>query len=288
MNRIPLKYAMMNGLPQFSLLLVLTGVIFGNVSCATGNAQGNPKVVSAPKLTAAQKARVGQRIWQNECAGTVEGLTTWNEGENFISLGIGHAIWYPENVEEGFIETFPMLMSYMRDRGVNIPAWMAPDQPCPWKSRAEFQKDFQSPRARELRAFLMQNISHQTDFIIARQQAAKNKILRAAPASERSLLNARWYALSATPEGTFALIDYSNFKGEGVSPNERYQGQGWGLLQVLREMKGAPKGKEAVAEFAEAAKRVLARRVKLSPPERGESRWTLGWNNRMDSYKRPL
>ncbi len=28
-------------------------------------------------------------------AGTVSGLTSWNEGEEFASLGIGHFIWYP-------------------------------------------------------------------------------------------------------------------------------------------------------------------------------------------------
>src|SRR6476661_2837441 len=47
-------------------------------------------------LSPAQLQRVGQRIWQNECAGTVEGLTSWNSSEDFASLGIGHFIWYPE------------------------------------------------------------------------------------------------------------------------------------------------------------------------------------------------
>ena len=26
--------------------------------------------------------------------GTISGLTSWNVGENFASLGIGHFIWY--------------------------------------------------------------------------------------------------------------------------------------------------------------------------------------------------
>lgn len=279
---------MMNGLNRYGLILGLVVAVTTSVSCSTGVAAGDQPAAATSQLSAAQKAKVGQRIWQNECAGTVDGLTTWNVGEDFISLGIGHAIWFPKNANERFTETFPMLMRYMRDRGVKFPAWLAPGQPCPWNSRTEFQRDFRSPRANELRAFLKATIPQQTDFIIARQQAAKGKILAAAPGNQRNVINARWNALTATPEGTFALIDYSNFKGEGVALDERYRGEGWGLLQVLQGMREIPQGRAAAAEFAESAKRVLARRVQLSPPDRGESRWTAGWNNRMDRYKLPL
>jgi len=39
-------------------------------------------------LTAAQLTRVGQKIWQNECAGSLAGLTSWNSGEDFASLAL--------------------------------------------------------------------------------------------------------------------------------------------------------------------------------------------------------
>ena len=45
---------------------------------------------------------------------------------------------------------------------------------------------------------------------------------------------------------------------------------------------------EVVMIRAEAAKRVLQRRVDNSPPARGEARWLAGWRNRCDSYKRSL
>jgi hypothetical protein len=90
-------------------------------------------------------------------------------------------------------------------------------------------------------------------------------------------------ALSTTPEGMFCLIDYVNFKGEGTNPKERYRGQGWGLMQVLEDMRGG-----TPTAFAEASKRVLSRRVANSPPERGEQRWLAGWHNRCEAYKRPL
>ena len=89
-------------------------------------------------------------------------------------------------------------------------------------------------------------------------------------------------------DGMYALIDYVNFKGEGTNPAEHYRGIGWGLRQVLEEMRSVSPGQPAAVEFAEAAKRVLQRRVDNSPPGRGEARWLAGWWNRCDSYKRNL
>ena len=82
--------------------------------------------------------------------------------------------------------------------------------------------------------------------------------------------------------GLYPLVDYVNFKGEGINPNERYNGEGWGLMQVLELMDEACEN--PIEEFAKRAKEVLQRRVDNSPLERGEERWTKGWNNRIDTY----
>ena len=55
-------------------------------------AQNRPGGVT---LNGAQRKSGGMKIWQNESGATVSGLTHWNEGEEFPSLGIGHFIWYP-------------------------------------------------------------------------------------------------------------------------------------------------------------------------------------------------
>src|SRR5205814_4282586 len=73
------------------------------------------------------------------------------------------------------------------------------------------------------------------------------------------------------------------FKGEGVLHTERYQGQGWGLLQVLEAMHGNSDS-GAPDEFARAARMVLTRRVQNSPVDRHESRWLTGWLRRVTSY----
>ena len=81
----------------------------------------------------------------------------------------------------------------------------------------------------------------------------------------------------------YALVDYVNFKGEGVLPSERYADRGWGLLQVLAGMRGE-NADGATREFVESAARVLAERVKNSPPERHEARWLPGWTSRVRGY----
>ncbi|MCB1211505.1 MAG: hypothetical protein KDK97_19430 [Verrucomicrobiales bacterium] len=249
----------------------------------TSGQTGTPP--AATRLTGEQLHRVGQRIWQNECGGTVAGLTSWNAGEDFASLGIGHFIWYPAGKRGPFEESFPPLLAHLRRSGVVLPEWLHIVGPCPWPSRSAFLADANGARQQQLRTLLSQTVAQQTDFIAARMRASLPKMLAAAPASQRAQVQNSFNALQATPEGTFCLIDYVNFKGEGVSPSERYNGQGWGLLQVLA---GMTADRTAAAAFAESAKRVLTNRVRNAPPSRGESRWLPGWLNRCEAYKRPL
>lgn len=239
------------------------------------------------QLSPAQLDRVGRRIWQNECGGTVAGLTSWNSGEDFASLGIGHFIWYPRGRSGPFAESFPPLMSYLEAHGIATPAWTR--GACPWPSKAAFEADRNGERQQELRALLSRTVRQQTEFIMARMEAALPKMLAEAPARERAWVRSAFESLKTTPEGTFCLIDYVNFKGEGTSASERYKGQGWGLLQVLQAMGESPESYTAWnVQFAAAARRVLSRRVANAPLERKEQRWLAGWHNRCDSYKRSL
>lgn len=266
-----------------ALLFLFSGLLLCSCLTATPPEPGASRN-TGPALSANQKQQIGKRIWQNECAGTIDGLTTWNDGENFPSLGIGHTIWFPAGANERFAETFPNLVLFMRDRGVRVPAWVVPPADCPWPDKATFQREFHSPRMKELRAWLAATIEVQTDYLIGRQQAALPKILAACQPATRKLVHDRFAALAASPEGLFCLIDYVNFKGEGIKAEERYNGQGWGLLQVLEEMRGQPRGMAAAREFGTAADRTLARRIQNSPPARGEARWQAGWHNRCMRY----
>ena len=242
---------------------------------------------AAVDLTAGQKSAIGKKIWQNECAGSVAGLTTWNAGEEFPSIGIGHFIWYPAGFKGRFEESWPEFAKFARQRGADLPS-VAFEAHSPWRTKGEFQADFKGPRLTALRTWLAAHVAMQTDFIIARSQAALPKILAAAPGSERDRIEANYRKVSTTSQGTYALIDYVNFKGEGVQASEKYKGAGWGLMQVLGGMKETSGGAAAATEFAASAKRILSRRIANSPPERGEKRWEQGWHSRCMTYARPL
>lgn len=231
----------------------------------------------AINVTPDEAAKIGQKIWQNECAGSVEGLVSWNSGEAFPSLGIGHFIWYPEGKRGPFEESFPRLVAFMEKRGVKVPHWLL--GPAPWQARAEMLRDTAGVKA--LRTLLAETVPLQTEFAVQRLEEALPKMLNEAPASEREVIRKRFQSVGSSPRGVFALVDYVNFKGEGVLETERYKGQGWGLLQVLEGMKGS---ENPVRDFSQSAKEVLARRVHNSPPERHEERWLAGWQARVGHY----
>lgn len=223
---------------------------------------------------------LGRRIWQNECAGSTEGLVSWNSGEDFPSLGIGHFIWFPAGVQAPFDESFPRFVAYARQRGVQVPSFFLGD--APWANKQAFLAD-RSGRADAMRRWLAGHVRLQTEFIVLRSREALGRMMSCS--SRPRDVQARYRALAATTQGMYCLVDYVNFKGEGTKASERYLGQGWGLLQVLEEMRGYPQGRAATAEFSRAAAAVLRRRVQNAPASRGESRWLQGWLNRCATYR---
>lgn len=269
--------------------LIFSRLMFWLLVWGTLGVAGGPFVcpaVAQARLSPAQIDRVGKRIWQNECGGTVAGLTSWNAGEDFASLGIGHFIWYPKGRSGPFEESFPPLLAFLQARGIGVPAWA--QGPCPWGSKAAFDADKNGARQKELRVLLSQTVRQQTEFIMDRMQRALPKMLAETPRGQRASVQMVFQSLAATPEGAFCLIDYVNFKGEGTSAKERYNGQGWGLLQVLQQTGISNHHTPLHVQFAAAAKNVLSRRVANAPAERKEQRWLAGWHNRCDGYARKL
>jgi hypothetical protein len=230
-------------------------------------------------LTDDQALGIGKRIWKNECNGTIQGLTTWNPGESFASLGIAHFIWYPAGQEGPFEESWPGMARYLVDRGYQVPQWMLGD--CPWRTREEFMDDFEGPRLVSLRNLLAHTLAEQARYAAMRLEGALPKMLRAAHPRKVKRVETNFRRIASQPLGYYALMDYVNFKGEGTNPAERYNGQGWGLMQVLEQMDTAA---PPMISFVQAADATLTRRVELAPADRNEQRWLRGWRNRLQTY----
>ncbi len=242
-------------------------------------------------LTKAQAHFIAEKVWMNETAGKDKYLIWWNDGEDFASLGIGHFIWFPEGHTERFREVFPMVVTFMQKEGVALPAWLTPETDLPWKSKNELlrAKEQNTPRYRELFRLLKSTFDVQAKFMAQRTVDALPQMLETlSDTKEKEVIKRRFYKMLYKADGTiderglYILIDYTNFKGEGTLESERYKGQGWGLLQVLEHMDENASNKYKA--FSDSAKAMLDRRIKNSPPARGEKRWRKGWFKRLDSY----
>ena len=240
----------------------------------------------ALKLEQESLQEIGLKVWQNECRGTLDGLISWNANEEFPSLGIGHFIWYPQGTPKKFEETFPTLIDFLseqlKDTERTIPAWIKSKKGFPWKTREAFLKDLRCKKVRQLRDLLSDTLDLQIAFLFERFNSAEAQLLPQLTESQKAHLE----TLKSTPKGGYALLDYINFKGTGLSPTERYRNEGWGLLQVLQNIPDETKDEALISAFATSAKKVLARRVRNAPTARNEEQWLNGWYKRIESYTR--
>lgn len=229
--------------------------------------------------------QIGGKIWHNEGNGKVKYMLWWNQGEEFASLGIGHFIWYPKGQKGPYNEIFPQFLKFAQKKQARLPFWLknSSEWYLPWNTREEFLQQKNDPAALALQSFLLETIPLQVEFMANRLHHALPKLIAAAPKAERVQIRRVFNLLASMPEGRYVLMDYVNFKGEGILKTERYQGQGWGLLQVLQNMKDVDET-NVLPAFVASAKAVLAQRVKNAPPQRKEQRWTAGWNKRLETY----
>ena len=265
-------------LPPATMILRLCGSLCW-LLCAAAFGQGGGS--GFPTLDATQLRWLGDQVYRNECNARPACLVAWNEGEDFPSLGIGHFIWYRQGQVAPFVETFPGLLTHLQQAGVQLPDWLAAGTDQPWTDRLHFLAEQDSARQRELRALLEQTRDLQTAYIVERFSRLQRD---SAIFADRPALAARLQHVAADriPYGLYALIDYVHFKGEGTSAAERYNGAGWGLVQVLEQMPAD--SKQPLDDFVASAKAVLSARVANAPLERNEQRWLAGWHHRVETY----
>lgn len=173
------------------------------------------------------------------------------------------------------------------DECSSLPIWLNNLQPfaAPWQSKQEFDEAQQTERMIALRQWLIDTAPEQARYIVASFSARWNKLQL--PAEQKAPLTELLQRLVQTSQGLFAVVDYHNFKGLGSNPRERYDGEGWGLVQVLTDISQQPDSADAtdlLARFSKATAERLERRVRNSPPERNEARWLEGWHARVADY----
>jgi hypothetical protein len=112
--------------------------------------------------------KIGSAIWYNEAGSRKDLLAFWSEHEPFPSLGIGHAIWFPEGAPAPYTEQFPLLCDFLEKNKVKLPGWLkvAKKTGAPWKTRQEFMQDVQ--KREQLITLLSSTIELQTRFMIER------------------------------------------------------------------------------------------------------------------------
>ena len=251
-----------------------------------GGAIVYPDDVTKPKLSQYELNVISEKIYQNETSGNPKNLMFWSKNETFPSIGIGHFIWYPQGQPKVFDETFPAMIDYYIAHNVEIPTWLkyARKTGAPWQTREIFERARGDKEFQQLKTLLINTKALQTEFFFDRLTASIPEIVQHVAPQDRDRIVNNYNALAATKGGWYPLIDYINFKGKGIKASERYNNQGWGLLQVLQNMKPVSKGPFALMEFSRSAREILERRVRNSPPAKNEQRWMRGWTNRTNGY----
>jgi hypothetical protein len=217
---------------------------------------------------------IGFKLFANECASKKEYLVWWSPKEDFPNFGIGHFIWLKAGSTLPFSEQFPELVAFYLEKREDVPELILRNKftGCPWQNKEEMDND---PRKPDMIEWLYSTMNVQAAFIIFKAMDSLKEIITQNPNVSSQLLE-----LSKTIAGRFAVVDYLNFKGTGLDPAERINGEGWGLLQVLERMKCSD-----TESFAVSAAEVLTRRVDNYNGERNDLAFLKGWLKRIEGYR---
>ncbi|MBX9578581.1 MAG: hypothetical protein K2W97_08940 [Chthoniobacterales bacterium] len=248
-----------------------------------------------------QLLSLGCRMWNNCAGGTVDGLTKWDGSDadhQFMYLGIAQNIWLPEGSSSMFQADWSTVAQRLQELGCKIKPWMLKD--CPWSSKEEFDADFNGKKMSWLRTHLSKEkfVRAQAFCIAERLQRAMDpsspgSLLTGLTADQSALVQENFdlVAHCSNPSGVYALIDYVNFKGEGrLGGTEEFNGQGWGLLQVLLNMKTPEEGANDATimnAFVEGAKVTLNNRIinhKIQDPNNNDAQYWDMWVAHLSDY----
>ena len=246
-------------------------------------------IATGVQASAKDMNAIGDRIFRNETNGDATKLLRWNTQGNFADLGIGHLVWYPANQRGSYTETFPSFLKYAQSKNVPLPNWLANrrSEGGPWANKATFEQAKDDKQMRELANFLEKTVGLQAAFMTDQLRRNMPSMAQTLPNQYRQADLDNFQIMEKTPGGMYPMLDYMVFQGTGASNSERYNGHGWGLLQVLLNMEKVQPGPNALAEFMRSAGDSITHRVAAAPADRHEARMLSVWQTRVRTYKVP-
>ncbi len=253
MKRILLTFAL------FFATLFFSGLIVVSHAQATSPDSDN-KLPKATDLSDDELLQIGMQIWQNQCSvwdapdtkitsSMKQGLTDWDDDSDVATIGMGQYLWYSSDATNRMQEDWPTVAQALQAKGYPIKQWVLGE--CPWDTKEEFMAHFNGHKLTYLRKMLAKKpvIVEQTRCDAERLDAALPKILASVHVDtnltddQKTTLKAvitkhfNEVAMTQTPVGLYALMDYVHFRGEGVLQTERIDGDiAWGLRQALTLM----------------------------------------------------
>ncbi|MCB9072282.1 MAG: hypothetical protein H6623_01575 [Bdellovibrionaceae bacterium] len=218
------------------------------------------------KLSSQNLREVAATLLFNETSCNEKYIMHWNPKEDFPSLGLPHAIWFPRGVSYKYEEVFPDMWRFLYKRalssGKSIPHFMqGKENPGLAWTRYEYENPDRETLAdiMAMKNFLKdpQVLEWQAEFVAERTSGELYKMLAAASMevpSTRDVVYKNLKELLSTDLGKMAVIDYVNFKGVGLKPISlpgASRQVNWGLRAVLENMEPLKKEYSKDAQYAQ-------------------------------------
>jgi hypothetical protein len=229
--------------------------------------------------SADQVQNITANLLNNETSCNPKFIMQWDSkaGEDFPSIGLPHVVWFREGQKQVVDESFPRFWKYIKDNykgTAQIPNLGDPSSPSftsPWKTKEEFDA---SPLKGDIGRFLLDPdvIKLQAQFAMKRGVQSAYLIMAANsldpnPKISNENICGTFKKLLSSKKGLREIIDYANWKGEGVHYEEATKNQKirWGLKQVIENMGSVSSPDDAEKKFADASEQALKTRVTDDP-----------------------
>jgi hypothetical protein len=193
--------------------------------------------------------KLAANVLRNETGCRPMDIVKWNKNENFPSLGLMHSIWFPPGVNHAYGQSFPEMWQFLRKKALAagsppVPAFMQSEKTGAAWAETEFRVPDRetADEIATLKKFLAEPkvLEWQKEFIVRRAQKSFSRVLAAIePGPKRQEAFSYLKRLLATDRGVISVIDYVNFKGEGLIPvkvDGFTQPISWGFRPVLEKM----------------------------------------------------